>query len=221
MTSIQYDIPLTTQTETLCAVPDMTEASSLVAAPMVLWRLLEALSSSTAYVALIVRNNSSVAASSFTTADTATDDNNNNNMMDQGMLPGHSGRHHSNNKGRLKSEAACDIEDLLDFDFVSNRDTLLGNDGGNNDNEDMPETVNQEVILVFHVPEAKSFLQFANSVSANAIHVSFHWGGKPALLEAKADTYSARVVLATLDHATLTAQRTMMQQASQGRSGGE
>lgn len=181
--TIQYDIPLTTQTETLCAVPDMEDASTFCIAPSMLGRLLDALT--TSYAALIIRNGSSVAASSFSNGEV------------EALEEFGTGTRSTNDCKGLKSETGCDVQELLDFDYV-NRDTL---------EEGIPDDVNEEVILVFHLPEAKSFLQFANSLEA--IYISFHWGGKPALLETKAETFSARLVLATLDHSSLKANRTM------------
>jgi Rad9 len=173
--TVIHEIPMV-DAESLCSVPDFNEASELVASPKVYFSLLEALPTSV-YAALIVRKDSSVSASSFSLLDTS-------------------------NEKALKSETACDITEFLDFDFVSNRDTM-------GKAESMPEDVNQEVILVFHIKEPKLFFQFCSTVKIPAVCWSFHWGGKPIVLVAEAETYTAELVIATLDHEKLTSMRTM------------
>lgn len=177
--TILHEIPMV-DAESLCSVPDLNQTSELVASPRVYYSLLEALPTSV-YAALIVRKDSSVSASSFSLLD-------------------------ATNEKALKSETACDLDEFLDFDFVSNRDTL--------DEESMPDDVNQEVILVFHIKEPKVFFQFCNFQQIPAVRWSFHWGGKPIVLSADADTYSAELVMATLDHEKLTSMRTMEQRRS-------
>lgn len=196
------------------AVVSTEGASDIVVAPTVLLRLLEPLQR-TVSAALIVRNcgsNSSVSASSFHHSDsssataTATTKNsanassssNNNNAILQ-----------ATSASLLKSETACSCDEFLEFDFVSNRELL-----GNNDDEDLPEEVNQEVILVFSIREAKSMLQFCFSQPELVVNLSFHWGGKPLVMKASTDSYSIQLVLATLDYKLLTSMRTMVSSAT-------
>lgn len=177
--TIIHEIPMV-DAESLCSIPNLNQTSELMAPPKVYYSLLEALPTSI-YAALIVRKDSSVSASSFSLLDTT-------------------------NEKALKSETGCNLDEFLDFDFVSNRDTLH--------EESIPDDVNREVILVFHIKEPKLFCQFCNLQQVPAVRWSFHWGGKPIVLFADADTYTAELVMATLDHEKLTSMRTMEQRRS-------
>jgi hypothetical protein len=177
----------------------------LVATPQVYTSLLDALATSV-YAALIVRKDSSVSASSFSLLDCCYGSNNKkayNGSSAAAVAP--------HEKKALKSETACDLDEFLDFDFVSNRDTMMNqvDDDDDDTNHNMPDDVNQEVILVFHIKEPKLFLQFCHSQQVSAVRWNFHWGGRPIVLVAEADSYRAELVLATLDHAKLTSLRTM------------
>jgi Rad9 len=188
------------------AVANTEGASEIVVAPAVLWRLLEPLQR-TVEAALIVRNNNSnstnssgsVSASSFHHSDAvATTTTNksraaNNNAILQ-----------ATSASLLKSETACGCDEFLDFDFVSDRELL-----DDNVDDEMPEEVNQEVILVFSIKEAKSMLHFCCSQPELVVNLSFHWGGKPLVMKASTDSYSVQLVLATLDYKLLTSMRTM------------
>ena len=116
-----------------------------------------------------------------------------------------------------------------------------------------PPSVNEEVTLVFGLKEARAMLQFchaASSASSSAASgndeygydgggaagemdavVSFHWGGRPVVIEASdgEGRYDAELILATLDHqlvgrgvrrqAQATAQGRAQQAANRSRSG--
>jgi Rad9 len=207
--TVIHEIPMV-DAESMCTVvDDLNDASELVATPQVYSSLLDALPTSV-YAALIVRQNSSVSASSFSLLDyygtTSTGT----------PAGGGGGVTSSNEKKALKSETACDLDEFLDYDFVGNRDTMVNMDDDDDDDDDnhhppssIPEDVNQEVILVFHLKEPKLFLQFCQTQQVPAVRWSFHWGGKPLVLTAEADTYRAELVMATLDHEKLTSMRTM------------
>jgi hypothetical protein len=206
--TVVHEIPVVADAESLCTVIDhQNDASELVATPQVYTSLLDALATSV-YAALIVRKDSSVSASSFSLLDCCGNNSRKTNGNSSAALAPHE-------KKALKSETACDLDEFLDFDFVSNRDTMMNqvddddNDDDDNHNDDMPDDVNQEVILVFHIKEPKLFLQFCNSQQVSAVRWNFHWGGRPLVLVAEADSYRAELVLATLDHAKLTSLRTM------------
>lgn len=52
----------------------------------------------------------------------------------------------------------------------------------------------------------QALLQFAaQAVSGDELRVAitFHWGGKPVLMECKGPTFSAQLIVATLDHKLL------------------
>lgn len=178
-------------------------ASEIVVVPSVLARLLDPLQR-TMEAALIVRNNggsnSSVSASSFHHTDTtAALSNATNNAILQ-----------ASSASLLKSETACGCDEFLDFDFVSNRETLGNSDADVNDEAvNMPEEVNQEVILVFSLREAKAMLQFCCMQLELVVNVMFHWGGRPLVMKASTEAYSIQLVLATLDYKLLTSMRTM------------
>lgn len=191
--------------------------SELVVAPMVLLRLLEPLQR-TVEVALIVRSGrnsmndngmempvqGSVSVSSFHHSDTIQNedlttgepDTTNNNAILQATTA-----------SLLKTETACTAEEFVEFDFIADRQE---------DNVDTPETVNEEVILVFSIKEAKSMLQLCSTLSQHLplVHLSFHWGGKPMKLHTQTDTYSIQLVLATLDYQLLTSMRTISASAA-------
>ena len=190
--------------------------SELVVSPHVLLRLLEPLQR-TVEVALIVRSHTnhsghddldadedravtafgrtipnpqnslgSVSASSFHHSDTSYDPSqaNNNNAILQATTA-----------SLLKTETACTSQEFVDFDFITTRSNNHQNDA-NHSRDDMPDTVNDEVILVFPIKEARAMLQFCCSaaqmslnqpathqVDHQFVHVSFHWGGQPFMIQ--------------------------------------
>jgi Rad9 len=69
-----------------------------------------------------------------------------------------------------------------------------------------PKHVNEEVALVFGVKEAKAMLQFCSQGMLNQelrVTMTFHWGGRPILMETKGPSFSAQLIMATLDHKLL------------------
>ena len=189
--------------------PDKEEPpSELIVSPYVLSRLFEPLQR-TIEVALIVRSHTastnhinddeeetigrnasirdipnsvgSVSASSFHHSDTASFDPttliNHNNAILQATTA-----------SLLKTETACTSQEFKDFDFITTRHS-------DRNGNDMPENVNDEVILVFPIKEAKAMLQFCCSLSTatlawqpqqtenQLVHVSFHWGGQPFMIQ--------------------------------------
>ena len=172
--------------EGVSAVASKEEASEIVASPKVLLRLLEPLKR-TGEATLIVRSDAQmVSAASFhhTQAGNNTDATNNNAILQ------------ATSASLLKTETAITCDEFEDFDFRDNRQV----------DESMPESVNNCVILVFPIKEAKAMLQFCSQHQSQyelRVSLSFHWGSKPLVLEATTDSFSAEVVLATLDHKLL------------------
>ena len=170
-------------------------ASEIVASPRVLLRLLEPLKR-TALAALVVRSAAqTVSASSFHHTDTTMPDSNaaNQNAILQ-----------ATSASLLKSETAIGCDEFEEFDFREDRKVGDGDDS-------LPDGVNSEVVLVFPIKEAKSLLQFSSQANLDqelSVSVFFHWGGKPMVLETSTDSFSAHVVLATLNHELLTSLRT-------------
>jgi len=126
----------------------------------------------------------------------------------------------------LKTETSTGTEEFDEYDFRNNRGRKKkrrrrGNDDDDEDSDDddnneddveragdkAPPDVNQKVILVFSIKEAKAMLQFCAQTNStfhddgDALSIlSFHWGGKPIVIETDGDSFSGELVLATLHH---------------------
>ncbi|KAL7445623.1 hypothetical protein ACHAXM_009957 [Skeletonema potamos] len=137
----------------------------------------------------------------------------------------------------LKTETSTGTEEFDEYDFRSNRGRKKrqrrkqggggdddDTDDDNDDNEDEegresdrpPPDVNQKVILVFSIKEAKAMLQFCAQTNStfhddgDALSIlSFHWGGKPIVIETDGDSFSGELVLATLHHRMITSNITV------------
>jgi Rad9 len=183
------------------AVAPKDNASEIVSSAAVLWNLLEPLQTKTASTAALIVRPDSVSASSFYHHSNGTQNTNssNNNAILQ-----------ATSASLTKSETACGSDEFLEFDFISNRDTTGAS-------EDMPDNVNSEVILVFPIKETKSLLQFGTTVNSATgvlmVHMNFHWGGKPLVFEAMGESFTAQLVLATLDYTSLESMRTTENQS--------
>lgn len=216
--------------ETSCERADVLKDSSseLIASPSVWLRLLEPVVQRTNEVKLIIRNRSGEAGTassvSATTFHHSTD-------THQGIQQGKNSATSTNaillanSTSMIKTETAVGCDELEEFDFVSNREHEEG----------MPDDVNDQIVLVFCLKEAKAMLQFCaatqNVTAGNshasffdqpeqAVSISFHWGGKPLVLEtvaiptngngdSSASPFSSMLVLATLDHSILTSERSI------------
>ena len=97
----------------------------------------------------------------------------------------------------MKVETSIGLEELEEYDWVSGRD--------NDSDDDLPPNVNTEVALVIGTKEIKSMLQFSSQGGDDhsLTTLSFHWGGKPLIVETKGSGYTAQLILATLDHSLL------------------
>lgn len=75
------------------------------------------------------------------------------------------------------------------------------------EDDNLPELVNEEVILVFGLKETKAMIQFCcqqdTEEEDGAIVVSFHWGGCPITFEFEGHNFNSHLILATLDHKLL------------------
>ena len=112
----------------------------------------------------------------------------------------------------FKSETTLSCEELQDFYYKDDRtalDNYTENDANNHDNNDndMPPNVNEDVTLVFGLKELQSMLQFCNKGggqdNSSTIILYFYWGGKPLIVETEGDAYTAELILATLDYKLL------------------
>lgn len=134
----------------------------------------------------------------------------------------------------LKTETSTGAEEFDEYDFRSNRgkkkqskkkrgddNAAVSDESGNEsdqngeeeeedyekESEKPPMDVNEKVILVFSIKEAKAMLQYCaqnNSASYDdddeGVILSFHWGGRPIVIETDGDYFSGELVLATLHH---------------------
>ena len=170
------------------------DASEIRGSPKVLLRLLEPLKN-TNQAALVIRHDAQcVSASSFHHTDTSAMANA--SASQNAVLQ-------ATHASILKTETAVGCDDFFEFDFHQNRGR---EEDGEERDENMPDDVNSEVILVFSIKEAKSMLQYcAQSHLDHELDVTlyFHWGGRPLVLDATGESLSARLVLATLDHELL------------------
>ena len=205
----------------VAAVAPREGASELVCAPSLLLRLLEPLWR-TAEVALTVDDvGKTVAATSFHHGDggggTAAS-----GAGESGIA---SGQGQGNNAvlnaaaaALLKTETSIGTDEFLEYTWKDDRILSQGGcEGGDEEGESEdgatagsapPASVNETVTLVFGIKEAKAMLQFCSSADQegemDAI-VSFHWGGRPFIIDAEdeAGSFRAELILATLDHRLL------------------
>jgi hypothetical protein len=205
------------EVDNIAAVASKDESSELVASPKMLLKWLEPIKRTAEACLMFTKNATSVVATSFSSEATGS------------SLA-------SATKNILRTETSIALEDLEDFVFVDRRNiTQLHHQQQQEDNHGMPQlpmpdNVNEEVILVFGIKEAKAMLQFCSqaasmSSSSTGIHwgdhhgggldetrdqhhpwsvaLSFHWAGKPLIWESKGNSVSIQLVLATLDHQIL------------------
>lgn len=133
---------------------------------------------------------------------------------------------------KTETAVACDEFDDFYFrddrGRANNTQRLGGDDDEEEEDDDMPANVNEQVVLVFPLKEAKSFLQFCSSQQSQSqfddalgqglrVAFHFHWGGRPVIfqttttgsigggggLAVESTSFSAQLVLATLDHKLL------------------
>ena len=142
----------------------------------------------------------------------------------------------------LKTETSTGTEEFDEYDFRNNRGRKKnrkkkrrnGGGGGRDDDDNDDDTdddneedeereseipppdVNQKVILVFSIKEAKAMLQYCAQTNStfhddgDALSIiSFHWGGKPIVIETDGDSFSGELVLATLHHGMITSNITV------------
>lgn len=173
----------------ISAVASPTGASELLVRPKLFLQLLDPLSR-IAETALVIPsptstttdNNPQIYATCFQHMDAAGGD-------DNALLGSH-----------LQTETRLSFQDLEEVEFVDDR-IVNNDDDDDDDEEEKPENVNESVILVFSRKEAKAILQWASTTMEHqALRVSFHWGGKPLVMEQRIDTCKVELVLATLHY---------------------
>ncbi|KAL7574920.1 hypothetical protein ACA910_010747 [Epithemia clementina (nom. ined.)] len=187
---ILHRIPVASIPHVSAAVANREHASELQAHPGVLLQLLDPLKR-TAEAALIVRADlQRIHASSFhqstaTTRVVAARRSNNTFSNNHALL--------QTSDSLLKTETGIACDELYDFFYRQDRPVDHEDDNDDDKNHSNspapPSNVNQIVVLVFPIKEAKAFLQFATTNSSLAesynmdptVNVFFHWGGKPII----------------------------------------
>lgn len=170
------------------AVSSKDDASELVASPQTLLRLLDPLKN-TLEAAFWIRNQERlVAATSFHPTDSASSNAPNNAILQAAAST------------FLKTETGIRVDELDEFEFRDDRAIA----------DNMPDYVNDKAVLVFPLKETRAFLSYCKTATGSnfsdePLHVSvwFHWGGKPFTMETKTTSFSAQLVLATLDYSLL------------------
>lgn len=167
------------------AIVSKNDASEVLTSPKVLLRLLEPLKKTNEAALFFRQGSETISAMSFHHSDSeANAASSSNNAVLQAV-----------SASSLKTETAIGCDEFAEYEFRDDRNLA--------DHDDAPESVNKEVFLVFPIKEAKAMLNFcshAHSDQELQASLSFHWGGKPMLLETSTEAFSAELVLATLDH---------------------
>mmetsp|Transcript_10869 Transcript_10869/g.17927 ORF Transcript_10869/g.17927 Transcript_10869/m.17927 type:complete len:501 (-) Transcript_10869:91-1593(-) len=203
---------------TLSASTRKRDRSEIVSPPKLWLRLLDPLRR-TAEVALTVDDELKVVtATSFHPGEMQGGGGNHNGAEDNAVLQAAAAK-----EAVLKTETSTGTEEFDEYDFRNNRgrkkrrrrdDDEDSDDDDDDDDDDEeresdrpPPDVNQKVILVFSIKEAKAMLQFCAQTNSSfhddgdALSIlSFHWGGKPVVIETDGDSFSGELVLATLHH---------------------
>jgi hypothetical protein len=189
---------------TMAALVSREECSELTVSPKVLLRMLEPLKQ-TFQVSLIVNDvDKTITATSFhhhqaTSHHASSNNNNNNNAILQ-----------ASTAKLIKTETCIGCDELDDFHFRDDRHVEEDDHDNEGGGDSLPSNVNEQVILVYNMKEAKAMLTFCATAAHTTntsmepselkVCMSFHWGGKPIVLETHGQSFSAKMVLATLDH---------------------
>ena len=103
----------------------------------------------------------------------------------------------------LKTETSIGFDELIEVEYVVSHPNIR--------DEDIPEDLHEQTVLVFTLKEFKALLQFCSQAYIDQelqLSISFLWGGKPMVLRVDAESFSAQLVTATLDHKLLGAIKT-------------
>ena len=135
------------EVDNIAAVAPKDGCSELVAAPKVLMHWLEPIQRTAEGCLIFTKDSDMVVATSFNSTDTAGS-----NLA-------------AATKQILKTETSINLEDLEEYDFQDHPGIPSNNGGGDDDDDDptmphcpMPDNVNQELVLVFAMKEAKALL---------------------------------------------------------------
>ena len=173
----------------VAAVSTMTGSSELVVSPTVLMPMLEPLRRA-AEVALLVNETHKHVSS----ATVAHDDFSKDATL---SLITHAS---------LKTETSIRYDELVSLDYISHPDSV-----DDDDPYPPPKDLEEQVVLVFSLKEFKSMLHYCANAHVDVeldVTISFFWGGKPVVVNAKGEGFSTELVLATLDHKLLEGMKT-------------
>jgi hypothetical protein len=182
----------------VAAVAPKDGCSEIVVNPQVLLRMLEPLKT-TAEIALIVNDQHKLVSAVTFHHDDFQKENDAANVLTK--------------PAALKTETSIGTDDLLEYEYQDFADLNFDNDP-----LPPPDTLLEQVLLVFTIKEFKAMLQFCAQAYADQelrVRLSFYWGGKPMVVETSAEGFSGQIVMATLDHKLLGA----MKQMSSGELG--
>jgi Rad9. len=120
----------------------------------------------------------------------------------------------------LKTETSVHCDDLDEFVYSDggirhltendNADDDDGHERGDNAGE-IPEGIEDQVVLVFSSREAKAMAQFCVQQAGGKVEefgelkliVNFYWGGKPIVFETEGDAFQGVLILSTVHHSLL------------------
>lgn len=98
----------------------------------------------------------------------------------------------------LKTETSIGYDELSEVHYVSHYPDMM--------DDPPPKDLREQVVLVFTLKEFKAMLQFCSQAYIDQelqVLVNFFYGGKPMVVKATAEGFSAQLVMATLDHKLL------------------
>jgi hypothetical protein len=182
----------------VAAVAPKDGCSEMVVNPQVLLRMLEPLKT-TAEIALIVNDQHKLVSAVTFHHDDFQKENDAANILTK--------------PAALKTETSIGTDDLLEYEYQDFVDLDCDNDP-----LPPPDTLREQVLLVFTIKEFKAMLQFCTQAYIDQelrVRLSFYWGGKPMVVETSAEGFTGQIVMATLDHKLLGA----MKQMSSGELG--
>jgi hypothetical protein len=174
--------------QSVAAVASTESASELIVQPQVLLTMLEPLKRATEIALLVNETHKLVSSVTFAHDDIAQDA--------------------SSNLAKptsLKTETSIGYDELIDLEYVSHPDESFQDDP-----IPPPADLKEQVVLVFTLKEFKSMLQFCSQAVNQSlpVSISFFWGGKPMVVKANAEGFSAQLVMATLDHKLMASMKT-------------
>jgi hypothetical protein len=176
----------------VAAVASMTGSSEFVVQPSVLLTMLEPLRRASEMALLVNETHKLVSSVTFAHDDISPDQTITNPLA---------------KPASLKTETSIAYDELVDLHYVSH---YSWNDENENEPIPPPDNLKEQVVLVFTTKEFKALLQFCAQAHLDQelpVTVQFFWGGKPMVVTASSNGFTAQLVMATLDHKLLGAMK--------------